>query len=426
MDLRGLALALCLYLCILLIKFSNGAKESEKWMKRMKQKINFKPKQKYRNFNNQASRKGRPNESPKSAAAKNTLGRYVKANAKSLKHRRDMKDGNVTLYPIQCDLHGTTLTIISDKNNSCPTADGDVAMMWIVIDLLQTRKQCEMYPEETVLVDIGGLYGDFGLGLGSQKCKTIIYEPQPSYAYLIEQSVEANNLQDKVTVVNAAISAAKSLDLLVPPRGANDGKVYLQPNTNTSNTSSSSPAETIRGVSLDEEFSYILKDTTEKSSIYVLKVDVEGAEALVFSTGLQLLKQKKIQHVIFEYTPYHFINRGTMWFSIIPFMYTMGAVACYALHRKAASIYHVKAGHQAEAFYQEIMKKKLQTDIYCSFVNGTAPKLVAAGFHYGEIAGGAVRPWERSRAVAKRMNITTKYTSVLWDDNIHIDYSDTT
>ena len=240
------------------------------------------------------------------------------------------------------------LNIVADEDiEEVPRADGDDAMQYI-LDKIDIASRCQDNPS-LIVIDVGGLFGDFGLSSAERGCRTIIYEPQIHHAQQIARSVLINQLQEKAKVHQAAVSPKEWVSFAIGKEGTASVK---EASTTADNKI---PAE-----QLDKEF----KDHL----ILLLKVDVEGNEDEVWATAAKLFQQNQILHAIFEYTPKQFEGRGTDYVTFLPRLYKAGAKQCYALHRKKKKIFLIPEGKE-DVFHKQMFAKSLQTDIYCSFGN---------------------------------------------------------
>jgi len=255
------------------------------------------------------------------------------------------------------------------------------------MEKLQISKQCSENPN-TRIIDVGGLYGDFGLYTGSQRCKTTIYEPQPYYAHLIATSAALNpSFSAFVEVRNAGVSSVKQLRIqeggrdkhhrkknpglasALPFNPSGKGKeeedaLNAKLQDKISINRPDSPFDTIvivPGNTLDEQH--------RGQDIYLLKVDVEGFEGKVLETAKQLFQEKRIKHLIFEFTPNQFHGRGTDYKTILDDMYQKySATQCFALHQNKKIMYKLNQKENAE-FYQYMHAQRFQLDIFCSFLS---------------------------------------------------------
>jgi FkbM family methyltransferase len=270
-------------------------------------------------------------------------------------------------YSVPFSTGGFRLIPMSPTDTSIPRADGDEAMMFILEEILQIKNVCSMYSKyrhagqgQQLVVDVGGLYGDFGMSAAAAGCPTVIYEPQRPFAERIARSALLNQLQDKVVVRNAAVSNEKQL---VVSTGGSSGQVFFQTaqHETTADTTTNNDTTEIATERLDD-----LLKTHENLEIFFLKVDVEGFEDAVLDTASKLFAEKRIKHAVLEYTPHQFKGRGTDYTQFLSRLYDLGAVECFTLHRRLRRIYRITKGDE-QLFYDEMVKNRLQSDIYCKF-----------------------------------------------------------
>lgn len=277
------------------------------------------------------------------------------------------KDDQVST--IKCD----GITFVKEGPH-CPYAQGDKAMVGL-LDVIGITDLCAS-DEKGVIVDVGGLYGDFGLECAKRKCPTVIYEPQGEHAANIKKSVDANDgMRNLVTVKNEAITKDKEVFIVrpeldkvgrkknpglsrvhanAPMGGAGNGTLQME----KMNNEKFERVSRVPGVSLDVAF--------PDKNVILLKIDVEGKEGHVLATAAKLLQEKRIRHLVYEYTPNQFRGRGTDYLDLLKSMYSHGARHCYALHRDCNKIFVIPK-EQVTSFYKECLSLKVQTDVYCHF-----------------------------------------------------------
>jgi FkbM family methyltransferase len=104
-----------------------------------------------------------------------------------------------------------------------------------------------------------------------------------------------------------------------------------------------------------------------QSSILMLKVDVEGFELNVLRSAEKLFREKRIHHLIFEYTAW-WTNRAPQK-DLIPFVEkTLGAKQLFALDRLKSIVYGPLTREALDQFHDDHVKRHLQTDIYTILV----------------------------------------------------------
>lgn len=189
--------------------------------------------------------------------------------------------------------------IVIHKSKKFSRCDGDEAQIKI-LQLIDIKNACKKN-KDLLIIDVGGLYGDFGLRSGIKGCKTVIFEPMTDYSELIARSVEINHLENIVTVRNEAVSIYKN----VLPLADNS-------------MSASNEKNSIPGVRLDDIF--------RNDQIFFLKVDVEGYEGDVLETAKKLFLNKQIQHAVFEYSPIVHMEakNATNYRELLPTLYSLG------------------------------------------------------------------------------------------------------
>ena len=257
----------------------------------------------------------------------------------------------------------------------CPRADGDAAQIYL-LEKIGVKQACSKYAadatttRDTLVVDVGGLYGDFGLHSASLGCNTVIFEPQPRFAKYITSSAKLNkDFSSFVNVRNGAVSTEKQLSIVAPPRDrhgreGNPGKTFMETfRPDDGKTLKNIDAHIVNGTALSDAFN------AQNTPILFLKVDTEGMEGAVIATASALFANKKVKHLVFEYTPFQFKGRHTNYKTILDDMYRLyGATQCYALDRNEPLIYRIKEEDNA-AFHHACFLRKFQTDIYCAFVS---------------------------------------------------------
>ena len=206
--------------------------------------------------------------------------------------------------------------ILPKSRTALPRGDGDEALHYI-LEQIDVGAACAADPSVWV-VDVGGLWGDFGLGTGVHGCKTVIYEPQPNRARDIARSILLNRLEGTTTVHNAAVTTMESVSLSQPPA---PGSVDIG-----GGEQGSAPVDIVPGERIDVVLA--------GQSILFLKVDVEGFEDGVVDASIGLFQAGLVQHAVFEYTPRQFEHKGTNYRDFLPMLFRdLGAKKCYLCHR---------------------------------------------------------------------------------------------
>lgn len=167
---------------------------------------------------------------------------------------------------------------------------------------------------------------------------------------LIETSILVNNFSSsRVHVINKAVSNLPSHSQIS----------FLINGGDTKQTNGSLRVSTIR---LDD-FEWPLQST-----ILLLKIDVEGFELSVLRSAEKLFQEKRIHHLIFEYTAYW--NERSIQKNLLPFVqHRLGSKKLYALHRTGTTVYGPLNQTILDNFHENHIKKHLQTDIYATFLD---------------------------------------------------------
>ena len=179
-------------------------------------------------------------------------------------------------------------------------------------------------------------------------CEVFIFEVQPNMVDLIRTSAALNNFStSRVHIMQNAVSDLPS----------NSKLTFSRQGGSTTVSNGTLSVSTIR---LDD-----IK-WPSRSSILMLKVDVEGFELNVLRSAEKLFREKRIHHLIFEYTAW-WTNRAAQK-DLIPYVEkTLGAKQLYALHRAGSTVYGPLTREALDQFYNSHVQRHLQTDIYATF-----------------------------------------------------------
>ncbi|CAF3967224.1 unnamed protein product [Rotaria sp. Silwood2] len=228
-----------------------------------------------------------------------------------------------------------------------PYADGDRAQA-TVINSLQLVEKCAQDPS-LIVVDVGAFLGEFGLYAAACNCQVFFFEVQPSMVDLIRTSISLNNFStSRVRVIQNAVSDLPSHSQLT----------FSLSGGTTTISNGTLRASTIR---LDDV------EWPPQSSILMLKIDVEGFELNALRSAEKLFHEKRIHHLIFEYTAW-WTDRAPQK-DLIPFVEkTLGAKQLFALDRTGNSVYGPLTRDTLNQFHEDHVKRHLQTDIYATFI----------------------------------------------------------
>lgn len=238
-----------------------------------------------------------------------------------------------------------------------PYADGDRAQATVVkhLDLV---KKCRN-DSSLIVVDVGAYLGDFGLYAAACGCQVYIFEVQPDMVDVIKLSIVANKFPStRVRIINKAVSNKPSGSTLK----------FLIADGSTTAQNGSLTVETIR---LDDVQWPI------ESKILLLKIDVEGFELDVLRSAENLFRQKRIEHLIFEYTAF-WTDRAVQK-DLLPYVEkTLHADKLYALHRTEYEVYGPLTQEMLNGFHENHVKSHLQTDIYATFIETNGQNSIGA------------------------------------------------
>ncbi|CAF3180888.1 unnamed protein product [Rotaria sp. Silwood2] len=190
---------------------------------------------------------------------------------------------------------------------------------------------------------------EFGLYAAACNCQVFFFEVQPSMVDLIRTSISLNNFStSRVRVIQNAVSDLPSHSQLT----------FSLSGGTTTISNGTLRASTIR---LDDV------EWPPQSSILMLKIDVEGFELNALRSAEKLFHEKRIHHLIFEYTAW-WTDRAPQK-DLIPFVEkTLGAKQLFALDRTGNSVYGPLTRDTLNQFHEDHVKRHLQTDIYATFI----------------------------------------------------------
>jgi FkbM family methyltransferase len=196
--------------------------------------------------------------------------------------------------------------------------------------------------------------GDFGLYAAACGCQVFIFEVQPAMVALIQTSITLNNFSSlRVRVFQKAVSDLPS-------------NSQLQFALSGGQTTAMNGALNVSTIRLDDV------EWPLNSIIYLLKIDVEGFELNVLRSAMKLFNEKRVRHLIFEYTAW-WTDRAAQQ-ELLPFVEkTLNVKNLYALHRTAANVYGPLERKVLDEFHGDHVRRHLQIDIYATFddSNGT-------------------------------------------------------
>lgn len=158
------------------------------------------------------------------------------------------------------------------------------------------------------VIDVGANIGAISVLAAGSGANTKVYafEPTPNLVPLIAENISINQFQDRITIHDMAISNQE---------GSIDFVLTGESEVNHIATTQLLPGQTVKKVSTITLDTFAQKNNINQ--IDFLKVDVEGAELLVFQGAKKLLETGKIKIIVFElnknyaefgYTPNELVN----------------------------------------------------------------------------------------------------------------------
>jgi FkbM family methyltransferase len=139
-----------------------------------------------------------------------------------------------------------------------------------------------------VLVDVGANLGYFSLLWAAQKPenRVVAFEASPRNVSLLTHNIETNHVSDRVEVRAEAAG---------PECGAAQFDVGPEEQTGWGGIVHEATSSTV-----EVPMRRLDAALANEARIAVLKIDVEGADALVLEGAEQLLREKRIAHIFFE------------------------------------------------------------------------------------------------------------------------------
>jgi FkbM family methyltransferase len=131
------------------------------------------------------------------------------------------------------------------------------------------------------ILDIGANIGQYSLLFGQNARKVLAFEPMPELAEQLRENVRLNNLEQIITVVEAAVSDIDGEVVIHAAESSNSGMASLI--SSTSNRSLQ-----VEAVTIDN---YVQRNSV--GNIDFIKMDIEGAELHALRGMIGLLREQK-------------------------------------------------------------------------------------------------------------------------------------
>jgi len=157
-------------------------------------------------------------------------------------------------------------------------------------NILLFIKQLKEKFDVDYFIDAGANIGQHSLYCAKELNITLVYsfEANPYVYNRLVENIKDNELDKYVHPYNLALSDDDGEIVIVVPDDRNLGGAYIQPATHSKNSKKS-----IKAVKLDDSINEIGKSG-------ILKIDVEGAEALVLKGANRLLESGTIKAIFIE------------------------------------------------------------------------------------------------------------------------------
>eukprot|EP00933_Yihiella_yeosuensis_P040227 TRINITY_DN34480_c0_g1_i1.p1 TRINITY_DN34480_c0_g1~~TRINITY_DN34480_c0_g1_i1.p1 ORF type:complete len:575 (-),score=100.12 TRINITY_DN34480_c0_g1_i1:242-1726(-) len=153
--------------------------------------------------------------------------------------------------------------------------------------------------KDCLYVDIGANFGSCALMVAQQGLEVLAVEPVPTIAKLLNAAVLRNRLEDRVTVVEAALGQNSSEGVLYCPEGRSATCQVLP------STDSKTSDQQVKMLSLDS----LIAAHGSKRRICAVKIDTEGAEEQVILGGKETLGRHPL--LFLEIHPHELRERGS-------------------------------------------------------------------------------------------------------------------
>jgi len=154
--------------------------------------------------------------------------------------------------------------------------------------------RCRLPQQHRALVlDVGANFGYFALYAAMYGCRVIAWEPVELFRAFLHHGIALNNVSHLVQVRNRAVSDKLNLVTMGVPH---DQTYWGLASVDSQNLQHDEVKEEVV-VEAERVDSWVKED------VLLLKADVEGYEPQVLAASWKLLKQKKVAHVLMEYSP---------------------------------------------------------------------------------------------------------------------------
>ncbi len=249
-------------------------------------------------------------------------------------------------------------------------ADGNNGQAYIYERLYEVYCRGAAAASPPLVIDVGGLLGDFAIRAAAGGCRVVGFEPQPPYYNLINSAIALNGFADAISIVHAAIGPVHDAQLQYNA-GNGAGNAGFRP---VDAATPAQPGEVrVPSYRLDHAVAV-------SADILLLKIDVEGFDAGAVQSAEALLKGGRVRHLFFEFTPFWTGPGQGGWYESLVYVAGIQPFGVpprlYAIHRTDAACYGpLDLAHASlQAFVDRHLARHLQTDIYAVWDANFDPK----------------------------------------------------
>ena len=195
----------------------------------------------------------------------------------------------------------------------------------------ELRLQQMLLKRGDIFLDVGANHGTFTLHaarLVGEEGRAIAVEPQPRLAEALRRSKELNELR-QVSVIEAAVSDEAGQAMFSVPQGSSGVGSLFEAHARQASRASRISVAT-------KTFAQIVEETGA-SRLSLVKIDVEGAELMVFRGARSVLLDQK-PFLWFEVNPKALGLAGVTPASLLAFLSELGYCAFYEVSSVVAGI----------------------------------------------------------------------------------------
>lgn len=208
------------------------------------------------------------------------MGRAARGNFANVQHyRQALQPGGEGTVDIRT-MDGLVLTVRKGSMDAENVAE-------IFLDNCYVRDL--LLPDRPVVVDIGGYTGDFAVYAASRlnARRVVTCEPSPHNWLLLKKNVTANHYDDRVVMLNKAVTEGGDVMMNTDAPGRDQARVSAYGPTDRERTA-------VPGITLES----IIRDYNLEV-IDLLKLDCEGSEYSILLTATSEI-YRRIRNIVFE------------------------------------------------------------------------------------------------------------------------------